>query len=261
MAELKELMLIKKNYGERFARMCRRFFPTLLENEGVLLSILKNTFSENCKTLYEDITAKNLEEKFKNYIYSQTKIKEEIEELSDDKTPYELFELAGYDLFECKTEKEIQEFRKYYAKNEELCTFLGGRLRECIVFFAVKKNVDLIKRNDFQTPKREDEYGTSVMSIQFSKIGSCIVSIKNRYNHRVNNPDATYGNDLDRIVPGLKKSFEKLLFERGFKLNNNNVERFSMLNYVLAMDGRYYKYNMEVNGIYYCPGNIIIDYR
>lgn len=30
--------------------------------------------------------------------------------------------------------------------------------------------------------------------------------------------------------------------------------------YTVAGDGKYYKYNREVNGIYYCPGNIIIDH-
>ena len=94
--------------------------------------------------------------------------------------------------------------------------------------FAVKKNAEEIKREDFESPKREDEYGTSVMSIQFSKKGRCTVSIKNRYNHTVNNPDATYGNDLDRITFGLKQSFADLLLERGMQLDENNVEEFEI---------------------------------
>lgn len=97
------------------------------------------------------------------------------------------------------------------------------------------------------------------MSIQFSKNGKCTVSIKNRYNHTVNNPDATFGNDLNRIIPGLEQSFEELLKQRGLKLNKENKEKLAIPNYVVASDGKYYKYNMEVNGIYYCPGNIIID--
>ena len=77
----------------------------------------------------------------------------------------------------------------------------GGRLDRCVVFWAVKKDADKMKREDYKTPQREDEYGTSVMSIQFSKGGLCTVSIKNRYHHRVNIPDATCGNNLDRIAP------------------------------------------------------------
>lgn len=73
-----------------------------------------------------------------------------------------------------------------------MCTFQGDRLNRCRVFFAVKKDVDSIKREDFKNPEREDLYGTSVISIQFTKDGSNTLSIKNRYNHRVINPDATF---------------------------------------------------------------------
>ena len=115
---------------------------------------------------------------------------------------------------------------------------------------------------NFEPLKREDEYGTSVMSIQFNREGICTVSIKNRYNHTVNNPDATYGNDLDMIVPGLADSFATLLEkEYGLKLNNANIEKFEIPGYVVANDGKYYKYNMEIDGDYYCPGNIVIKRR
>ena len=97
------------------------------------------------------------------------------------------------------------------------------------------------------------------MGIQFTKSSMSTVSIKNRYNHAVNNPDATYGNDLDRIIPGLTQSFSKLLDKRGLVLNNNKIEKFSIPNWTVASDGKYYKYNVEINGDYYCPGNIVID--
>ena len=77
-----------------------------------------------------------------------------------------------------------------------------------MVFWAVKKNVKDIRRKDFDSPERDDEYGTSVMSIQFNREGTTRVSIKNRYNHTVENPDATLGNDLEKIAPGLTYSFE-----------------------------------------------------
>ena len=82
-------------------------------------------------------------------------------------------------MYECKTESDIQEFRKYYAPGEELCTFNGGRLNRCHVFFAVKKNVDQITRTNFLNPQRQDEYGTSVISIQFTRGKPNILSIKN----------------------------------------------------------------------------------
>ncbi len=260
MASDEELKKIKKKYGEKFMHMCRDLFPTILEQEGALFAILENTFASNSKSLYEDIQKNDLEGKFKKFIQSKANIEHKGEEVVETKTPYELLNEAGYDLYECTTEEEIQKFKKYFASDEELCTFRGGRLKRCLVFFAVKKNVDDIKRENFKKPLREDEYGTSVMSIQFYKEGKSSVSIKNRYNHTVRNPDATYGNDLDRIIPGLSKSFEKLLSERGLEFENGTVERFGMPNYIMAGDGRFYKYNLEFLGRYYCPGNVIIDF-
>ena len=170
MAESKELKKIKKLYGEKFMHMCRALFPTILENEGLLTKVLTSTFAVNSRTLYEDIQNYGLEEEFKNFVYSKIDVEKEEPEIVEAKTPYELLDVAGYDLYECNTEEEIQSFKKYYASGEELCTFLGGRLERCVVFWAVKKDAEDIKREDFENPKREDEYGTSVMGIQFSKI-------------------------------------------------------------------------------------------
>ena len=260
MAESKELKKIKKMYGENFMKLCRELFPTLLEQEGLLTEILTSSFSANSRTLYEDIMKNGLEDEFKNFIYNKVDVEKETPEIIEEKTPYELMEEAGYDLYECTTEEEIQKFKRYYKKGEELCTFVGGRLSWCVVFWAVKKDAEDIKREDFKNPKREDEYGTSVMGIQFNKTGKCTVSIKNRYNHTVNNPDATYGNDLDKIIPGLEKSFATLLQkEHGLELNSTNIENFQIPGYTVANNGKYYKFNMERNGIYYCPGNIIIE--
>ena len=260
MPNSKELNRIKKLYGERFMHLCRSLFPTLLEQEGLLTEVLKYSFATNSRTLYDDIVNNDLEEEFKNYIYSKIDVEKEMPEIIGEKTPYQLLDENGYNLYECNSEEEIQSFKKYYKSGEELCTFRGNRLNRCVVFFAVKKDVEEIKREDFNNPKREDEYGTSVMSIQFTKSQNSTVSIKNRYNHTVNNPDATYGNDLDRIAPGLTQSFEKLLLQRGMTLNKSNIEAFNIPNYVVAGDGKYYKYNMEINGNYYCPGNVIIDH-
>ncbi len=196
MAESKELKKIKKKYGEEFMHLCREIFPTILENEGELFEILTGVFSDNCKTLYEDITSEEAEQEFEQFIMDIYIQKSELttkEEITTDKNPYEL-----------------------------------------------------------------DEYGTSVMSIQFEKNRICTCSIKNRYNHTVNNPDATYGNDLDRIIPGLSYSFKKLLKERGLEFEKGNIQLFDLNNYQGANNGKYYKYNLEKEGIYFCPGNIII---
>lgn len=55
MADTKEFKKIKDIYGERFAKLCREMFPTILNQEGELLSILEKTFSHNCKFLYQSI--------------------------------------------------------------------------------------------------------------------------------------------------------------------------------------------------------------
>ncbi len=248
-----DLKVIRKKYGEKMYHFCRESFPTLLEEPGKLSKFLSDNFHES-HSLFDDIVANGKESEFKNFIYSLVDV-ENNNELGMAKTPEELMSEAGYVLVECYNEEDIQKFRKYYAPGEELCTFKGGRLNSCRVFFAVKKNVLDIKREDFKKPKREDEYGTSVISIQFTKDETNTLSIKNRYNHTVVNPDATFSNNLDNIIPGLTESFERY---KGI-IQMYKIKNFEIKGYVMANDGKYYKYNYEINNVYYCPDNIIID--
>ena len=249
-----DLKLIKKHYGEKMSHLCRSLFPTVLETEGLLWELISNNFAYN-RSLYTDITSNQLETEFRNYIFDMINT-ENKDELAISKTPKELLDEAGYNLYECHSEEEIQSFKKYYATDEELCTFNENRLKRCYVFFAVKKNVDKIKREDFDDPKRQDEYGTSVISIQFTRDDSNTLSIKNRYNHTVANPDATFSNNLDNITYELTKSFNK---EYDLNINSGKLNNIEIPGYVKASDGKYYKYNYEINNIYYCPNNIIID--
>ncbi len=249
----KDLKIIKKKYGEEMMHLCRELFPTLLEQEGLLPRLLHDNFKES-RSLVKDIIDNNLEEEFKNYIYNQVDVENNYEEVGS-KRPEELLKEAGYKLYECHNEEEIQSFRKYYSPGEALCTFNGGRLNRCFVFFAIKENVDEIKRENFPKPQRQDEYGTSVISIQFTRDNSHTLSIKNRYNHTVNNPDSTFGNNLDNIIPGLTNSFDKYYGMHQSHLQNS----FEIPGYVRANDGKYYKYNYEINNIYYCENNVIID--
>ncbi len=248
-----DLKIIEKKYGEKMSHLCREYFPILLEQEGLLSRLMEQNFEPNHE-LYNDIIENNLELTFKKYIYSLVDVEKMID-LEIEKTPEELLNEAGYILYECKSEKDIQKFKKYYAEREELCTFNGGRLNRCRVFFAVKKDVDNIKRENFDKPQRQDLYGTSVISIQFTKDGTNTLSIKNRYNHKVNNPDATFSNNLDNIILGLTKSFEKFY---GIKQKHQN-SMLEIPGYVRANDGKYYKYNYEIHNVYYCTDNVIID--
>ena len=267
-----ELKLIKKRYGENFSHLCRDLFPTILNTEGLLTKLLETHFLQS-RDLYKDLIQYNLQENFKNYIFSLLENNKEKEVESKTQTPEELFDKAGYKLFpECQTEEDIQAFRHYYYRGsktpkyhkgerpapyqgEELCTFNGGRLENHRVWFAVRYDVDKIKREDFKNPRREDDYGVSVLSIQFSRGEPSYLSIINRYNHTVINPNATFSNNLDNIIPGLTQAFENTY---GIKINTKGANDFEIPGYVQASDGKFYKYNHEINNIYYCPNNIII---
>ena len=252
-----ELIFIKKVYGEEMMHLCRELFPSLLEKNGILSKLLCNNLALTHR-FARDIIDNSLYTEFKNWIYSFLNVKSK-ELIIKDKSPEELLRESGYTLYKCETEEEIQAFKKYYRKNEELCTFRGGRLKRCHVFFAVKDGVNEIFRENFKDPQREDEYGVSVLSIQFDKGNNNRVSIKSRYNHTVNSPDCTYNNNLDNIIPGLTKSFEKYY---GYKTNIENTDESDFLTrhlkYIKANDGRYYRYNTERDAIYYCDNNILI---
>ena len=245
-----DLKILKKKYGENFSKLCRNLFPSILEEEGTLVSIITSLFKES-HFLYDDLIKYNMVYSFQKLVMNEYG-KKTNSVIDTGKSPYELFKEQGYTLKECHTNEEILSYKKYYAKGEELCTFNDNRLKTNRVFFAVKDNALEIKRKS--DPKREDEYGTSVLSLQFT-IDTNYLSIKNRYNHTVNNPDATYQNNLENIAEGLTYSFEKCL---GIKQSNAQGD-FEIPNYVRAADGKYYRYNFECNNIYYCPDNIIID--
>ncbi len=248
----KDIVLLKKYYGEKFSRLCRDLFPSILEEEGKLFNIIDNHFAHS-HNLYDDLITNDCLDDFKTYIYSF--IFNNNKSVTTNLLPQQLMSMAGYNLYECKTESDIQKFKKYYIPGEELCTFRGRRLETCHVFFAVKKDVAEIKREDFIKPERQDKYGTSVISIQFSKNNNNYLSIKNRYNHTVPNPDATFGNNLDNIIPGLNDAFKN---QYGFNICNKEEELY-IPGYVMASDGKLYKYNYELYNTYYCPNNVIID--
>lgn len=251
---IKDYKWIKNHYGEEMANLCRKLFPSLFETNGLMPKILKENFSIYRNLAY-DIITNNLEDDFKAYILSKTSVIDNIEDTT--KNPFELLKEAEYTLYKIENEKELQSYRKYYDEKENLCSFWQNRLEKCYVFFAIKDNYNLIKRS--ANPKRQDSYGTSVISIQFDKGDNNILSIKNRYNHSVINPDATFSNNLDNIIKGLTKSFEN---EYGYNINNipENIN-FNIPNYIKAFDNKYYRYIQEIGGIYYCTNNIVINHN
>ena len=181
------------------------------------------------RIFYEDLVAKNRVEQFKNALYGILNF-EKTESYDIQETPEELMKKAGYTLYKCETNEDILKFKKYYAKGEELCTFNDSqRINNYTVFWAVKDDVDRIKRENFSQPRRQDEYGTSVISIQFSKGLESTLSIKNRYNHTVEYCDSTFSNDLENIQAGLTDSFKKFY---GIQLVNGG-QKFELPGYVV----------------------------
>ena len=255
--KIDDLKRIKKDYGENMSHMCRELFSTILEKPGLLYYIMSTHFPKS-KYLYDDIIAESKKYEFKNFIYF---LYDEMVGLNEqqevNKTVRELLQEKGYTLYECKTNEDIQKFRKFYADGEALCTFRDlNRINNHYIFFIVKDNVEEIKRKNFSNPKREDEYSTSVLDLQFDRGKKQRVSIKSRYNHTVKSPDATYSNNLENIAEGLTEAFER---EYEFNIGNEYKVNFELNHYVLARDNKYYKYNYEINNIHYCPNNIIID--
>ncbi|MBE6458116.1 MAG: hypothetical protein E7011_04925 [Alphaproteobacteria bacterium] len=158
--------------------------------------------------------------------------------------PIALLKRAGYDAYVADTLSKQNAIRQYYAPGEELCTFYDNtRFERYHIINAVRHDVDKIRRSDFPSPSREDEYGTSVLSIQVLKSGG-FISIKNRYNHTVSNPDNTYNSNPDNIIPGLSDAI-KHHFNVDFSAMHTTLPE----NYILV-DGRIFSYICELNNTY-----------
>lgn len=160
------------------------------------------------------------------------------------------FNKAGYDTVIFDDEEKIAEYKKYYADGEVICTYnnLAERMRQYHMIVAVKKDIDKIQRG--KAPQRDDEYGTSILNIQIAKNGSHM-SIKNRYNHTVNECDSTLNNNLDMLVLGLQAKV--LGYYNIASLNNNKC----YYNRIVNINGIYLKYNREVNNVYF--GDFVLD--
>ena len=252
----KDLNRIKKMYGEDFAKkICRVYFSNFLEREDFSFADYISSVCAPNKFLYEDLVKYNLVNKFVTAVTGSLNNSTLTSEIVEG-TPEELMKKAGYSLYKCNTDADIEKFKKYYAKGEELCTFTDSdRLQMYTIFWAVKDNVKQIKRENFTNPQRQDDYGTSVISIQFTKGLESVVSIKNRYNHTVKFCDSTFSNNLENITEGLTNSFKKYY---GINLVNGG-QKFEIPGYILDSNGVYYKSNFEINNIAYCVDNVVIN--
>jgi len=160
------------------------------------------------------------------------------------------FNTAGYDRVIFDNELEIADCQKYYKQGEVICTYnnLKARMREYHMLVAIKVNIDKIERS--KNPQREDEYGTSILNIQIARNGSHM-SIKNRYNHTVSQPDSTLNNNLDMLYMGLQSM---VLGYYGFASLSNKKAYY---NNIINIGNVYLKYHTERNNVYY--GSFVLD--
>ncbi|MDD3668995.1 MAG: hypothetical protein PHX68_01735 [Alphaproteobacteria bacterium] len=150
--------IIKKQNGERFAKAIRAYDSGIFDVPD-LPAIVKYAGRDA-----EPIMA---------YLVSLKNIR--IEEQTVSLPPIELLRQAGYDAEYADTLAKQNAIRKYFAPGEALCTFNDPtRYQKYHIINAVRKNVADIRRENFPRPQREDDYGTSVISIQVLKTGGFI---------------------------------------------------------------------------------------
>lgn len=226
--------VIKKQNGEAFAQALRKAAPAAMECD------LTPSIVKHCGRDPENV------KKISVALHSLI-IKDEEKAKKDIECPIDLLARAGYDAYIVTDQKSQDGIKKYFAGDEKLCTFGTDRWKNYKIINAVKKNVDDIKRGDFKNPQRQDEYGTSVISIQ---VRNGFISIKNRYNHKVANCDATFGNNLDAIIPGLKAAVEN-------KFNIKIGKSSAAPEGFMIVGGVIFEVIHEINGVYYGHNSII----
>jgi len=200
-----------------------------------------------------------------------------------DKDPLTLLDEAGYKAWYVENEEQQNSIAGYFRSQravdkgmtgghprtsigglngELLCTVYKNwdsgekRFDNWYIIHAVRKEVvgdDKLPESEWHIkpsmdPKRQDPYGTSVISIQIAKSGGAI-SIKNRYNHtlRRESPDATFGNNPDNIIHGLTNSLKKH-FDVEFTAPENELPT----DFCIIGD-QFVHYNYEIDNVYFGP--------
>ena len=226
---------IKKQNGEAFARTIRDFDAGIFELPNIVKRLkYAGRDAEPIKELLSSFR--------RGYVAMDTV----------SKTPFELLKQAGYRAFYADNLKKQRSIAYLFAPGEGLCTFRDeDRFKLYHIIHCVKEGAENLKRSNFKDPKREDEYGRSVISIQISKEGG-FIKITNRYNHTVENPDNTFNSNPDNIINGLTLSLKKY-FNVEFASHQKIPENFIMMNNSLV------RYNFEKNNKYFGDGFYVKD--
>ena len=223
---------LKKQKGEQFAQTLRNHHNGLLEIKGIedIVRHAGRDATPLLQYLMSLLTAND------NATASPPK----------PESPFALLKKAGYRAFHADTLEKQNSIQGYFQTSERLCTFNDhARYQNYHIVHAVKENVENIKREDFEgKEKRQDEYSTSVISIQMLKSGG-FISIKNRYNHAVESCDNTFKSNPDEIIPGLSSALKN-----HFNVNFSAAGSLLPEGYV-PMGDQIFKFHTEMNNIYY----------
>jgi hypothetical protein len=222
---------IKKQNGERFAKVLRGFHNGIFEIPDIL-QIVRH--AGNTPEDAEQICS-----------YLMSLLLTDDDEPDEVEDPFALLDQAGYEAYYADTKEKQDAIKKYFQSGEKLCTFGTNRFKNYYIINAIRKDVDNIRREDFRgKEKRDDEYGTSVMSIQVAKRGG-FISIKNRYNHSVPNCDNTLKSNPDNIIFGLSQAIQE-----HFSVSFSTKQSVLPDDYMLV--GRnIFKVSVEISGIFY----------
>lgn len=229
MSNTKAYSKIKRQNGEAMAKCLRDNLPCALE-ESKVVGILRH--AGEC----DDVFVTEALPVLRNLIIDDT------EPAPTTRSVDDLLSEAGYNWEVTTTPERFDAYKRYFTKDELLCSFheTKSRLSHYHCVWLVRKDVDSIKRSE--NPQRQDDYGTSVVCIQVAKRGG-FISIKNRYNHKVVNCDNTFGSNPDNIIDGLSAALSKHL---GCEINAKS--KSNMSNFVLV-DNCIVRQLREIGGV------------
>ncbi len=223
--------IIKRQNGEAFARGIRNFDSGIFEVEN-----LPRMVRYAGREVYDLLP----------YLASLKPRKEERKDFSTADDLFQLAQKAGYNVIYADTFEKQNSIQDLFAPNEELCTFRDvTRFKNYHIFHLIKEGAEKLNRADFYgKEEREDEYATSVLSIQIAKQGG-FIKICNRYNHTVENPDNTFYSNPDKIIDGMTLAIEKFI---GQRIETGGID---VPNGYLNFDGCLYKYHLESDNLFF----------
>ena len=280
--------ILKKKFGETASKKIRQFIPFALDYPNEFATFISNKIPEK-----EDIPfiVEHLGKRLDGLFRLETdKTIDVVEE--NNKTPEELSKEAGYVFHRPKSVDDILVFKKDFDNGEVLCTFnnVEGRERDNFIFWLRRNDAETVlpakkltqeylsedtegsklwrnyldkngRKNEDGSYNlsgiealRQDPYGTSSMSVQIGRRNGSI-SIKNRYNHTVSNPDATFGNDLNKVIDGLNEAVFNI---EG--VPKKSTQELSLPDQIVSDNkGRFFRFDNEFDGIYFSKNGYMKD--